>query len=112
MKKNGKAESRDLHILIEKEDRLYSALCLELDVASQGRTVAEAKKNIVEAIELFLESVYASGDEKEFIPRPASVEERTVTVIKNQKRFAPKTLASMIRQSGLTEQEWLDASMQ
>ncbi|MGH7596023.1 MAG: type II toxin-antitoxin system HicA family toxin [bacterium] len=37
---------------------------------------------------------------------------RTVAVIKNQKRFAPKTLASMIRQSGLTEQEWLDASMQ
>lgn len=37
---------------------------------------------------------------------------RSVTVIKNQKRFAPKTLASMIRQSGLTEQEWLDASMQ
>ncbi len=34
---------------------------------------------------------------------------RKVTVIKNQKRFAPKTLASMLRQSGLTEQEWLDA---
>jgi predicted RNA binding protein YcfA (HicA-like mRNA interferase family) len=34
---------------------------------------------------------------------------RKVTVIKNQKRFAPKTLASMIRQSGLTEQEWLQA---
>lgn len=75
MKKNGKPEPLDLHILIEKEDRLYSALCLELDVASQGRTVAAAKKNIVEAIELFLESVHASGDEKEFIPRPAPVEE-------------------------------------
>jgi predicted RNA binding protein YcfA (HicA-like mRNA interferase family) len=37
---------------------------------------------------------------------------RTVTVIKNQIRFAPKTLASMIRQSGLTEQEWLNASKQ
>jgi len=34
---------------------------------------------------------------------------RRVTVIKNQKRFAPKTLATMIRQSGLTEQEWLEA---
>ncbi|MCI0696026.1 type II toxin-antitoxin system HicA family toxin [candidate division KSB1 bacterium] len=34
---------------------------------------------------------------------------RKVTVVKNQKRFAPKTLASMLRQSGLTEQEWLDA---
>lgn len=34
---------------------------------------------------------------------------RRVTVIKNQKRFALKTMATMIRQSGLTEQEWLDA---
>ena len=55
MKKNGKPEPLDLHVLIEKEGRLYSALCLELDVASQGRTPAEAKKSIVEAIELYLE---------------------------------------------------------
>ncbi len=75
MKQNGKTGPLDLHILIEKEGRLYSALCLELDVASQGRTITEAKKNIVEAIELFLESVYTAGDEKEFIPRPAPVEE-------------------------------------
>lgn len=43
MKKNGKPERLDLHVLIEKEGRLYSALCLELDVVSQGRTIAEAK---------------------------------------------------------------------
>jgi hypothetical protein len=46
MKKNGKAEPHDLHVLIEKEGRLYSALCLELDVASQGRTLSDAKKNV------------------------------------------------------------------
>jgi len=65
----------DLHILIEKEDNLYSALCLELNVASQGKTITEAEKNIREAIELYLEDVYESGDEKDFIPRPAPVEE-------------------------------------
>jgi predicted RNase H-like HicB family nuclease len=75
MKKNGKSEPLDLHVLIEKEGRLYSALCLELDVASQGRTLVEAKKNIIEAIELYLESVYEDGDEKDFIPRPAPIEE-------------------------------------
>ena len=75
MKKNGKSEPLDLHVLIEKEGRLYSALCLELDVASQGHTIAKAKKNVIEAIELYLESVYAAGEEKEFIPRPAPVEE-------------------------------------
>jgi hypothetical protein len=44
MKRNGKSEPLDLHVLIGKEGRLYSALCLELDVASQGRSIAEAKK--------------------------------------------------------------------
>ena len=65
----------DFHVLIEKEDNLYSALCLELNVASQGKTLAETEKNIREAIELYLEDVYEAGDEKDFIPRPAPVEE-------------------------------------
>lgn len=75
MKNNGKTEPLDLHVLIEKEGRLYSALCLELDVASQGHSVAEAKKNIAEAVQLYLGAVYASSDEKDFIPRPAPLEE-------------------------------------
>lgn len=65
----------DLHILIEKEDDLYSALCLELDVASQGETIQEAKQNIREAIELYLESVVEAAEEEDFIPRPAPSEE-------------------------------------
>lgn len=60
-----------LHGLIEKENGLYSALCLELDVASQGRTVTEAKKNLREAVEIYLEDVTEVKDEKDFIPRPA-----------------------------------------
>ena len=40
--------------IIEKEDDMDVALCPELDIASQGHTVAEAKKNLQEAIELFL----------------------------------------------------------
>lgn len=49
-----------------------------------------------------------SGSHQQFV---GVVRDRkhTVTVVKNQKRFAPKTLASMIRQSGLTELEWLEA---
>ncbi len=60
-----------LHNIIEKENGLYSALCLELDVASQGKTVQEARKNLHEAVELYLEEVIESGEEKNFIPRPA-----------------------------------------
>jgi len=72
--KSNPAGRLDLHILIEKEGDLYSVLCLELNVASQGETLEEARKNIREAIEIYLEDVYES-DEKEFIPRPAPVEE-------------------------------------
>ncbi len=64
-----------LHNLIEKEDEIYSAVCLELNVASQGKTIAEAKKNLQEAVELYLEDVFEAGDKKEFIPRPASENE-------------------------------------
>lgn len=41
--------------IIEKEDNDYVALCPELDVASQGETVEEARRNLREAIELFFE---------------------------------------------------------
>ena len=64
-----------LHYLIEKDGDLYSALCLELDVASQGTTVEEVEKNLQEAVELYLEVVYEQGDEEGFIPRPAPMEE-------------------------------------
>lgn len=42
--------------VIERENDGYVALCPELDIASQGDTVEEAKANLTEAIELFLES--------------------------------------------------------
>ena len=42
--------------VIEREDNMYVALCPELDVASQGKTVEEARKNLQEAVELFLET--------------------------------------------------------
>ena len=41
--------------IIEKEDDLYVAICPELNVASQGKTVAEARANLIEALELFFE---------------------------------------------------------
>jgi predicted RNase H-like HicB family nuclease len=41
--------------ILEREGDLYTALCPELDVASQGPTVEEALANLKEAVELFLE---------------------------------------------------------
>ena len=42
--------------IIIKEEEGYSALCLDLDVASEGDTVEEAKKNLMEAVNLYLET--------------------------------------------------------
>ena len=42
--------------IIEHEKDGYTALCPELDIASQGDSVEEARKNLVEAIELFFEA--------------------------------------------------------
>ena len=39
---------------------MYVALCPELDIASQGDTVEEARANLVEALELFFESADAT----------------------------------------------------
>jgi predicted RNase H-like HicB family nuclease len=42
--------------IIEHEGDGYTALCPELDIASQGDSVEEARKNLIEAIELFFET--------------------------------------------------------
>jgi predicted RNase H-like HicB family nuclease len=46
--------------LIEREGNGYVALCPELDVASQGDTVEEARRNVREALELFFETASPS----------------------------------------------------
>jgi predicted RNase H-like HicB family nuclease len=42
--------------IIEREEDGYVALCPELDIASQGNTIEEARSNLVEALELFFET--------------------------------------------------------
>ena len=42
--------------VIQREGNMYVALCPELDIASQGETVEEARKNLKEAIQLFFET--------------------------------------------------------
>jgi predicted RNase H-like HicB family nuclease len=44
---------RQLAALIEREGSGYVSLCPELDIASQGTTVEEARDNLQEAVELF-----------------------------------------------------------
>ena len=48
--------NRRLTAIIEREDEGYVALCPEVDIASQGGTVAEARGNLAEALTLFFET--------------------------------------------------------
>jgi predicted RNase H-like HicB family nuclease len=52
--------THQLTAIIEREMDGYVALCPELDIASQGRTVEEARQNLLEATQLFFECASAS----------------------------------------------------
>jgi predicted RNase H-like HicB family nuclease len=56
--------------IIEREGDGFVALCPELDIASQGDSVEEARQNLAEAIELFFE-----------VADPAEVQERLNTEV-------------------------------
>ena len=46
---------QQLTCIIEREDDGYVSLCPQVDIASQGNSVEEARNNLIEAIELFFE---------------------------------------------------------
>lgn len=48
-------KKQTLNILTWKEDKLFVAKFLEIELASQGKTKQEAINNLKEALELFLE---------------------------------------------------------
>lgn len=67
-----------------REARKFVSLCLELDVASQGTSLRQAKKMLAEAVSLYLESCFEDGvpylrpvprDEDPRIQRPDDVVE-------------------------------------
>ncbi len=53
--------TKQLTAIIEGAAGGYGALCSELDIASQGETVTEARDNLKEALELFFK--VASAEE-------------------------------------------------
>ncbi|MEK6284511.1 MAG: type II toxin-antitoxin system HicB family antitoxin [Acidobacteriota bacterium] len=61
-------QTLQLTAVIQREDDAYVALCPELDIASQGDTVEEARENVIEAIELFLESADSSEIKRRLHP--------------------------------------------
>jgi predicted RNase H-like HicB family nuclease len=55
LKEKRMSELRQLTAVIEREGDGYAATCPELDIVSQGNSVEEARMNLLEAVEGFLE---------------------------------------------------------
>lgn len=55
-----------LTAIIEREDDGFVSFCPELDIASQGTSVEEARANLVDALTLFFETADASEIERRF----------------------------------------------
>lgn len=53
-------EMRKFTAIIEKEGKCYVAHCPELDIASQGKSVKEARKNLKDAIALLFQNASPS----------------------------------------------------
>lgn len=44
------------HSVVLQEGSVYTSLCLDLDVASQGETIQQAREALLEAVTLYLET--------------------------------------------------------
>jgi predicted RNase H-like HicB family nuclease len=80
------SDSLELSAVIRREGRFYVALCPEFDVASQGKNVEEALKNLKEALELYLED--------EDVETPSEAEAPIVTIVKVDVRGSARGLRS------------------
>ena len=67
-------EPVELSAVVRRENGIYVALCPELDVASQGKSVEDALRNLKEALELYLED--------EDVEKPSEAEAPIVTMVK------------------------------
>ncbi|MHC5729414.1 MAG: type II toxin-antitoxin system HicB family antitoxin [Nostoc sp.] len=63
-------KTKQLTAIIEREEKGYVSLCPELDIASQGDTIEEARSNLVEGLELFFETA-----------DPSEVQNRLITEV-------------------------------
>ncbi len=65
---------KQITAIIERDGDGYVSLCPELDIASQGDTVTEARNNLREALELFFETasteeIQTRLHEEVYVPR-------------------------------------------
>ena len=64
----------ELSAVVRRENGIYVALCPELDVASHGKSVEDALRNLKKALELHLED--------EDVEKSSNAEAPIVTIVK------------------------------
>ena len=47
---------KTIHAVFHNDGKWFIARCVDLPVTTQGKTLAAARKNLVEAVELYLET--------------------------------------------------------
>lgn len=55
------------NVMIQKEENWYVAKCIDNNVASQGKTIEEAMKNLKEALELYAQTEKVEQPREVFI---------------------------------------------
>jgi len=60
-------ENKTFNAIINKEEDIYIAECLEIGTVSQGRTIEEAINNLKEATELYLEEFFVKPKSKSLL---------------------------------------------
>ena len=69
----------DLSCIITKEkENLFSAWCPGMEIASQGRTIEQAKNNLIDAIELYMDD-----DDAAVMPKGDTESMMTIIQVKN-----------------------------
>lgn len=59
-------QARQMTAIIERQDDGFVALCPQLDIASQGDSIEEARANLTEALTLFFEIASPSEVSRRF----------------------------------------------
>ena len=75
---------------IWQEGNMYTAYCHELDVASAGRSLNEARKNLVEALEIFFEETARKGTLRSILAEagfPVEEDEQTQPLLSPRSRL-------------------------
>lgn len=55
---------------ITESEGVYCALCLDLDIATEGDTFEEAMVNLRDAVSLYIQHAVETGTLEEMVPRP------------------------------------------